>query len=1199
MMVAHMTQPKHSEATPHRQGQVSKRAKRKRIESILDIEAGESDEEDTRPVKSKGKGKHPDAFLDDVAVDTGSEDNVDNLAVGKSALVDSGDEEEDVYDYADDEDYLDRLAEEDQYDDLVQRLRHSHQDYGDSEDHNNLNFPSSVRNAVMSIDTQQSFWQLNCKHGQENNLVFDIMRFAMEGEDVKLGLDYLESTPGPSEALMPPSTAWANKHPSYSHLRTSSSIPLSTHVTYDHTFFTTSQPILLPPNSSRSSAQAPTVLPATHGDNSWSPWVRKALKATKDIEEFALSSDGNNGLFADQLAIDLELLSLPSLWLCAIDSTGLDPDETPEHRRNRYLQEHRPRLLEWIVSQDSTVTLSALTEWLSSGNCTMSSLAPSAYVIPSPVLQRSQPDAHGIVPPGVYHARIFSAFAVAGLSGYICLEADLGKYPQETDVVAFLRSHPAVPISASVKQHHDAGVSRAWVHMRQLMKNQVAELLSWRPPPDIRPGQWVRITKGIYSGDLAAVVHWNVSVTAFKNSQRPAQHLFSIVEFPGAKRILTEAEMKEDTEDEIDESENRVDRLARLKKQEWTKKLACQHFVWDEDQFHFGLLQMSVPYSSVSILDITMDKHSRILFVTSGHPYLGRMDFPDPHKWVFFANDTVRAVREAGRTSVEILPPVERILQKGTVQSVESHGCRVHFSEYDGFDEAETAVLIPNGNLLKTFKVGDLVQVEGGQHKGLLGWVVSYSDIQHKTLDAPDGEDIEVHPNTCRLQSPRAKFAVPWINTHVLVAAGKQYKQHTGFIVDVSMSRKGYTMVHVDIPMAGVTAVLRHDDIVEHQSKKPLRQRFPLQAHQMQFRQLNWTDSSAEHIVPHQHTSSYSTKLDSLPRAPNLKVELDQDSREKPIYNVHSGEVLTPENSLIYQPPVCPWVGKQDVSVIKGPTRSLGTMKDMRRDHLRPSGLTIGVELYMIHIERGGNPCIEVDYTWVRDHQTGLSLAARYPLWSREAYWELLVYVSPVKPAPLKPQNTLPALPGPAFELGKTPPWRGIESMDEMSMATNASTSTLSTHWAVDSRPGEPKVVAKPNSRTGLVRITDCNGWQDVPPNEIHPLEGHLNQSHKKNRDALLVVHGEHTGKYLRPFYHDFIDVEGEKEQQLAIMAVEFRDWGEDIENRVEGFVLVRPEEYAKAAGDVNREQFKAEIKQLHDEAQARNKRPRPRVRRE
>ncbi|KAF5350928.1 hypothetical protein D9758_010470 [Tetrapyrgos nigripes] len=1137
------------------------------------------------------------------------------------------------------------LAEEDQYDNLVQRLRRSRRDYGDSEDHDNLNFPSSVRNAVMSIDTQQSFWQLNCKHGQENNLVFDIMRFAMEGEDVKPGLDYLESTPGPSEALMPPSTARANKHPSYSHLRTSSSIPLSTHVTYDHTFFTTSQPILSPPNSSRSSAQAPTILPATHGDNSWSPWVRKALKATKDIEEFALSSDGNNGLFADQLAIDLELPSLPSLWLRAIDSTSLDPDETPEHRQNRYLQENRPRLLEWIVSQDSTVTLSALTEWLSSENCTMSSPAPSAYVIPSPVLQRSQPDAHGIVPPGVYHARIFSAFAVAGLSGYICLEADLGKYPQETDVVAFLRSHPAVPISASVKQRHDAGVSRAWVRMCQLTKNQVAELLSWRPPPDIRPGQWVRITKGIYSGDLAVVVRqehhdgqrrlqvlmiprivpplladWNVSVTAFKNSQRPAQHLFSIVEFPGAKRILTEAEMNEDTEDEIDESENRVDRLARLKKQEWTKKLACQHFVWDEDQFHFGLLQMSVPYSSVSILDITMDKHSRILFVTSGHPYLGRMDFPDPREWVFFANDTVRAVREAGRTSVEILPPVERILRKGTVQSVESHGCRVHFSEYDGFDEAETAVLIPNGNLLKTFKVGDLVQVEGGRHKGLLGWVVSHSDIQvkmvlwHKTPDAPDGEDIEVHPNTCRLQSPRAEFAVPWINTHVLVAAGKQYKQHTGFVVDVSMSRKGYTMVHVDIPMAGVTAVLRHDDVVEHQSKKPLRQRFPLQAHQMQFRQLNWTDGSAEHIVPHQHTSSYSTKLDSLPRAPNLKVELDQDSWEKPIYDVHSGEVLTPENSLVYQPPVCPWVGKQDVSVIKGPTRSLGTVKDVRRDHLRPSGLTIRVELYMIHIERGGNPCIEVDYTWVRDHQTGLSLAARYPLWSREAYWEPLVYVSPVKPAPLKPQNTLPVLPGPAFELGKTPPWRGSESTDEMSTATNASTSTLSTHWAVDSRlhgkeffarwipskgPGEPKVVAKPNSRTGLVRITDRNGWRDVPPNEIHPLEGHLNQSHKKNLDALLVVHGEHTGKYLRPFYHDFIDVEGEKEQQLAIMAVEFCDWGEDIENRMEGFVLVRPEEYAKAAGDVNREQFKAEIKRLHDEAQARNKRPRPRVRRE
>ncbi|KAF5340187.1 hypothetical protein D9758_015001 [Tetrapyrgos nigripes] len=1230
LKVTPMSQVMHSGASSHRQGQFSQKAKRKRIESFLDIEAGESDEKDMRPIKRKGKARARDSFLDDGSRYSQSEDTLDNLGDGQNAPVDSDDDEEDVYDDADDsqaelediddEDYLDTFADN-QYDELVQRLGRSCLVYDESEHHHNLDFPSSVRSTVMSIDTQHSFWQLKCKHGQESNLVFNIMCFAMEREDANLGLEYIESTPGPSEPLMPPSTAWDNKHLSYSYLRTPSSIPTHRdHVTSDDTFFTTSKPALSPAKSFISSAPPPLSttssqfnLPGSEGQNSLSPWIRKALKATKDIEEFAMSSDGNNGRFADQLAMDLGLPSLPPLWLHVIDSTGLDPNESPDDGRNQYLQEHCPQLLEWIVSQDATATLSALTEWLSLEKSTTpplsiplasaTALELDSSVTASSILQ-------GRASHLVYHAKILSAFAVAGLSGYICLEADLGKSLQETDVVVFLRSHAAVPISTSVKQRHDAGVSRAWVHMHQLTKNQVAELLSWRPP-DIRLGKWVRITKGIYSGDLATVVRrethggqrrlqvltiprvvppisadWNVSVqpshTAIENTHRPPQRLFSIVDFPGAKRILTEAERNEDTEDEMDESETRVDRLARLKKEEWTKKLACHHFLWEEDQFHFRLLQITIPYSSVSQLDITMDERSHIMFVMSGHPYLSQVEFPDPQEWVFFANDKIGH----GTTSVEILPPLERILRKGTVQSVESQGCWVHFTEYDGFDEGKTAVFIPNGNLLKTFRIGDLVQVEGGRHKGLRGWVVSHSDIQvkmilwHKPPNVPDGKEVKVHPNTCQLQSPRAEFTVLWINTHVLVIAGKKYRHYTGFVVDVSMSRNGNTMVHVDIPMAGVTAVLHHDNDVEHISKRPLRQRFPLQAHEMQFRQLSWTDNSTEYIVSDLHTEgSYLNKLELLPRAPNPNVPLDQDGQEKPLYDKHSGELLTLEKCLLYQPPKCPWIGKQNVSVVKGLMRSLGTVKDVRRDHHRPSRLTIVVELYMIRIERGGNPCIEVDYTWVRDHHTGLSLWNRFPLRGNQAYWEPLVDAHPVKPSSsVNTQNTVPPL-LPAFELGKTPPWTGGESAAE---ATTASTSTSCTHWAVDRRLhskeffarwipskglGEPKVVAKPNSLTGL-----------------------------KNRDALLVVHGEHTGKYLWPFYHDFIDVEGEKEQQPAIMAVEFHDWGEDIENQVEGFVLVRPEEYAKAAGDVNREQFKGEIKRLHDEAQAHNKRPRPKV---
>jgi hypothetical protein len=210
---------------------------------------------------------------------------------------------------------------------------------------------------------------------------------------------YPESTPIPASPLPPPSAAWFNKHPAYQYLRTISPDMISTATSSSSSGFNQAftTPELALPNPSS-----------------------VVMQAIQELHQFAVTSSALVDKFSEELAATLSLASLPPIWTQAIDSTLMDPHEAAEDPMaglNR-LNDKVPSLLAWGDTHRSDTSTRLPTSTLKPPSTSTSSIRPPAAISP---------------------AKVLSAFSVAGVSGYVYLEAELGKYPQQTDIMVFLR----------------------------------------------------------------------------------------------------------------------------------------------------------------------------------------------------------------------------------------------------------------------------------------------------------------------------------------------------------------------------------------------------------------------------------------------------------------------------------------------------------------------------------------------------------------------------------------------------------------------------------------------------------------------------------------------------------------------------------------------------------------------------------------
>ncbi|THV02275.1 hypothetical protein K435DRAFT_963182 [Dendrothele bispora CBS 962.96] len=99
----------------------------------------------------------------------------------------------------------------------------------------------------------------------------------------------------------------------------------------------------------------------------------------------------------------------------------------------------------------------------------------------------------------------------AAIAGFVYMEAVLGKAPQDTPLIDFLRLHPSVIKSTTPRHHPSIQNHKPWVWLEPVRSEEIPELLSAKPPPSIEPFTWVRVNNGLYKDDVGLVVRRELS----------------------------------------------------------------------------------------------------------------------------------------------------------------------------------------------------------------------------------------------------------------------------------------------------------------------------------------------------------------------------------------------------------------------------------------------------------------------------------------------------------------------------------------------------------------------------------------------------------------------------------------------------------------------------------------------------------------
>ncbi|THU88325.1 hypothetical protein K435DRAFT_803597 [Dendrothele bispora CBS 962.96] len=705
-----------------------------------------------------------------------------------------------------------------------------------------------------------------------------------------------------------------------------------------------------------------------------------------------------------------------------------------------------------------------------------------------------------------------------------------------------------------------------------------------------QPQSWVRVTKGMYSGDVGLVLRREITTSMRRlvlllvpRLPAPPSRATPPPRPPHPNHPLSwEADPSFDP---LPLSPPQTPSPVALGKRKHTDKKFEQRLFIIGEFPHFtqtghkryqhrtvlyehGLRVCCLGYSSVTQVDVVMDHCTRLLFRASGHPALNHVPLPVCDDWVFFVEEKVEVIHSAPLTIHQVLNPGvpdQTYLKNATVVNVNVDTCTVHLDDYEAFREEDTSFEVKKVNIRKILKTGDSVIVEVGDMKGRYGFVLSSWGDEVEVGETGDrvGQSFFVHPNVCRLSNARDDTVVPWLNRHITIIRG-QYRGYTGIVLDTFPPRPLYTMLEVKILNLLLAVRIRHDDVHDTCANRPLQEAFPLRLHQRHFMQATW----------------------GLSFAPNVDT-----SQVDP----HTGREIVPQDLLIRQPDQ-PWL-EVPVIVVKGSLKHRGTVKRVERNHRVSSGLKVDVELNYASAEFGVSPRFTFDYSWVRDPTTGLPLHIRYPLHGRQKYWEPLSRVKAV----LVPNPKFSTAPARALAPSlPTPTWNGGDFVDPFqtseATASDASSSSPASpvHWAVDPRLdgkeffvrwqpdeglGMAKVAAKPDCTLGRVLLSDGGENWFVPPHEIFDLM--LSVKPTTNKAALVVVRGEHIGKSLRQIFCKYVD----GVEEPVITAAVYDKWGTSAEKQIEPYVEVRAEDCAFATSEPNKSLFKEEIDKLRKAA--------------
>ncbi|THU96396.1 hypothetical protein K435DRAFT_858614 [Dendrothele bispora CBS 962.96] len=720
--------------------------------------------------------------------------------------------------------------------------------------------------------------------------------------------------------------------------------------------------------------------------------------------------------------------------------------------------------------------------------------------------------------------------------------------------------------------------------MEPVFSREIGQLLSIQTP-DIKVNSWVRVTRGTYSDDVGLVIRREISsslrrlVILLIPRLVPTndRNLSSAVAIGSKRKAPAERPLQRLFDEKLYPGE-----VARL---------GDNNFVYKGQEFSHGLLVKALAYGSVTPIEVDMDRTTRQLFRATSHPVVTRAVFPIPPDWVFFVEEKVEVIclgtLSEGVQNSDLPRNIYR--KDGVILTVEKGRCLV------GFESEEDQQWLSTRNIRKRIMIGDSVVIVAGELRGRNGLVVAKdgSGVSVAETGQRAGSLFSVHPNVCQVTQVREPGAIPWLNTHVTVFIG-MYVGYTGIVTDVHVPRPQYPYTSLDIyiPRLITTVSIGHDFVYDTLSRRYLRDVHPLNSNQQHFKQVSW---------------------DAL-LSPNVgQLPIDPETNQPIVAEHVFGSI----------PPV-PWIDRM-VMVIKGHHKgSTGTVRKAQRWDKTRSGVQLLVELNTWSYDKGSSPFYWFDYLDVRDSDAGLGLAERYPLRGRQRYWEPLGLTTRVKPHPITTIERREQTPPPQFhdvyrdvdawnpsshtpfrlimpevpELSeaepstphreKSPALRLWESLE------GASASTTPSHWALDSRldrkkylarhepangPAIPRIWAELRAEAGKVWIhPESDIPRPVPASEI--VDHVPGVKPTTNKKPLLVVRGQHTGKYLRQIYIRYVG----QEDTPKITAAVYGPWGSAEEQFLEE-IEVDANDVAEAQKDFNSVKFADEMKAKRAEA--------------
>lgn len=310
------------------------------------------------------------------------------------------------------------------------------------------------------------------------------------------------------------------------------------------------------------------------------------------------------------------------------------------------------------------------------------------------------------------HHQLRSAFTRGSVRGHVYLECTMNQ-----ELVRLLMNTPGV-----IRR-------RSGIRRKAIEKEEAIQMLIMQDVnADVVDGQWIRITKGLYKGDVGHVISttsWGASILlvprlayrarAFRSLKRkaspsiPEPRLFDATAFRSAFP---------DTAVDLDESSTyRIGRLTI----EW------------------GLARLDFDFHSFSTGVDEIAHNSFEQFIQSQHPFiLDSMPIPRPKEWIFseFERVVILSTGEKGTVScissrfVDVsLDPPEDDPVYGPLVSIE-----------DQSSDQMQLIRTTWNDVHKIFNVGDHVQINSGPNAKRTGWI---TEIQGNmaTLIEKSGRD--------------------------------------------------------------------------------------------------------------------------------------------------------------------------------------------------------------------------------------------------------------------------------------------------------------------------------------------------------------------------------------------------------------------------------------------------------------------------